>query len=93
MTIFETITHHTQETSCDHCGCPLYVGDQAIFTDEGVFCSRRCLTRWEARHLQEKTGRAGPHTQAAREKANGIHGKIQMKAADEYPRRTKEARP
>jgi hypothetical protein len=39
-----TIADRTEETDCNNCGWPLYVGDTA-YSDEGeqhVFCSRAC---------------------------------------------------
>jgi hypothetical protein len=38
-----TIHDHTEETTCDYCGFPLYVGDKAIEDTRGlVFCSDTC---------------------------------------------------
>ena len=41
-----TIRHHLEETSCEECGMPLYVGDSCYFTEDGRdFCSRACHSR------------------------------------------------
>jgi len=37
------IRHHTEETICSHCGCPLYVGDFAFEYAGEAYCSPRCL--------------------------------------------------
>jgi hypothetical protein len=34
-----------EETLCDWCGAPLYVGDVAIETDRGIYCSRACAAK------------------------------------------------
>lgn len=39
-----TISHHNEETICEFCGEPLYLGDPAIFADNEYFCSQRCAT-------------------------------------------------
>ncbi len=37
------IHDHTEETDCDYCGAPLYVGDKAVEDSRGmVFCSDTC---------------------------------------------------
>ena len=36
------LQHYTHETTCDGCGCPLYVGDTAYATQEAVYCSPAC---------------------------------------------------
>ena len=42
-----TIHDSTEETDCDYCGSPMYVGDPAVMTsEEKVFCSHKCAT-WE----------------------------------------------
>lgn len=38
-----TIHDATEETDCDCCGYPLYVGDKALESVDGkVFCSEQC---------------------------------------------------
>jgi hypothetical protein len=37
-----TISHHNEETICDFCGSPLYLGDPAIFHNLEYFCSSTC---------------------------------------------------
>ena len=33
-----------EETGCDTCGCPLYLGDRAIMLESGdVFCGDACM--------------------------------------------------
>ena len=34
-----------EKTLCDWCGAPLYVGDTAIETDRGIYCSRACASK------------------------------------------------
>ena len=34
-----------EETECDWCGAPLYVGDTAIETSCGIYCSRVCASK------------------------------------------------
>jgi hypothetical protein len=34
-----------EETLCDWCGAPLYVGDTAIETSSGIYCSRACASK------------------------------------------------
>lgn len=43
------ITHHTQETACDNCGCPLYVGDTVYLSDDEAraYCSQSCARAGE----------------------------------------------
>ena len=37
------IHDHTEETDCEYCGRPLYVGDRAVEDSRGmVFCSDTC---------------------------------------------------
>ena len=35
-----------EETSCDWCGFPLYVGDSATLKADSVFCSPACADRY-----------------------------------------------
>ena len=41
-----TINDRTEETECDYCGYPLYIGDNAILADGdricGIYCSETC---------------------------------------------------
>ena len=39
----ETVNHHTHETACDLCGCPIYVGDTIYYCDMYAYCSRYCF--------------------------------------------------
>jgi hypothetical protein len=36
------IAHHTEESCCDTCGAPLYVGDRAYLHSDTPFCSLYC---------------------------------------------------
>lgn len=38
-----TIRHHTEETLCDMCGCPLYVGDKVLTYKDRPACDSVCL--------------------------------------------------
>jgi hypothetical protein len=39
----ETIKHHTEETTCEHCGAPRYVGDRVVIDQARgrAYCCRR----------------------------------------------------
>ena len=37
------ISHHTEEATCEWCGCPLYVGDWAYEYVLSVYCSKVCV--------------------------------------------------
>lgn len=39
------INHHTEEASCNYCGCPLYVGDTVFEYVGDAFCSRSCCRK------------------------------------------------
>jgi hypothetical protein len=57
----ERIKHHADESACDHCGAPIYVGDFATYADAtgGVYCGRACAQEGEA-----DRGGHGPFTSA-----------------------------
>lgn len=38
-----------EETSCEWCGFPLYVGDSAIELDDRIYCGRSCATEHRQR--------------------------------------------
>jgi len=40
-----TVERPDEETPCDWCGAPLYVGDAAFETTRGIYCSRECAAR------------------------------------------------
>ena len=40
------IRHHSEETDCDWCGFPLYVGDSALESADRIFCSSGCASRY-----------------------------------------------
>lgn len=48
------IYHHSEETACDECGCPLYVGDRVHTSNDDAFCSGVCRESWERREQQKK---------------------------------------
>lgn len=52
-----TIQDHTEETSCDWCGCPLYVGDRAYpNADEiAVFCCDAERRAWNREERESHT--------------------------------------
>jgi len=41
------IQRHAEETHCDYCGSPLYVGDSAFLDDQTgkVYCTKNCHKR------------------------------------------------
>jgi hypothetical protein len=39
------IRNRTEETTCDYCGCPLFVGEDAFEYVNEVFCSRHCCRK------------------------------------------------
>jgi len=43
------ITRYTEETACDNCGCPLYVGDTVHLSDDEAraYCSNFCARAGE----------------------------------------------
>jgi hypothetical protein len=45
------IRHHSEETDCDQCGCPLYVADTVYTSDDDCFCSQSCRDRWDSRRV------------------------------------------
>lgn len=38
-----------EETACEWCGFPLYVGDSAVLTRDLVFCGRTCAATYRER--------------------------------------------
>jgi hypothetical protein len=49
----DRIRSHAEETDCDWCGWPMYVGDPATFRFDLAFCSPACADRYrEARELK-----------------------------------------
>ena len=36
------IRHHDEESVCNHCGYPLYVGDSALEDNSGIYCCNQC---------------------------------------------------
>jgi ribosomal protein L24E len=47
MAKLKLIPHRIEKlevTDCEFCGCPLYTGDVAVYTDgyEHVYCCRKC---------------------------------------------------
>jgi len=53
------ISRRTEETECDECGYPLYIGDRAYMAPDGyVYCSRACQNDAERRRRKDrKNGR------------------------------------
>lgn len=50
----DRIRSRSEETACDSCGYPLYVGDRVVFRFDLAFCSSACAAahkeRLELRH-------------------------------------------
>ena len=48
------IRRHGEETTCEWCGFPLYVGDRALQAGDWIYCGRTCAAehreRLELRH-------------------------------------------
>lgn len=40
------IRRHDEETTCEWCGFPLYVGDSALESADRIFCSSGCASRY-----------------------------------------------
>lgn len=60
------IRRHDEETQCDQCGSPLYIGDGAYLTaDLDVTCSFLCgRSRERTRAAQRNTRKNSPQFQA-----------------------------
>jgi hypothetical protein len=43
-----TIKDRSEESECQYCGYPLYVGDRAMEHNDGVYCSKTCAnSEWK----------------------------------------------
>ena len=40
------IRRRAEETTCEWCGFPLYVGDSALESADRIFCSSGCVSRY-----------------------------------------------
>lgn len=50
MTAPDRIRSRAEETACDSCSWPLYVGDSVVFRFDLAFCSRTCAEAYRSRH-------------------------------------------
>lgn len=56
MTGPDRIRSRSEETACDSCGWPLYVGDRVVFRFDLAFCSAPCAEAYRARHELRRDG-------------------------------------
>ena len=63
-----TIRDRSEETQCDQCGYPLYVGDAAYMSADGyVFCTKSCGKE----HAEQERYRTELHVREVQRKLQG----------------------